>query len=299
MPVTDSILTGVTIEFNTHDDNKNSDTTLNIHIVNRLSATQSQDISVATDVDHGQEFPRLRRHLQAHRSAPCVECDLFQGHGPADRLHQHRRGQDQWIFDYRVTFFFGQDQPYSWTASGVVLNQDQHKHMGVYNGRSFPTLHYPHGAADRHTRSRATRRSRSTSSGRSFRNCSTAGKVGSPDPLIKLRLDSSENFGDQMPLSYMDTGFIANDPPPPDGQPLDPGFQMGVTWPHSISELGQFTTWFGLGVYLVDINSQALTLAVNSGDNQTPLTMTLQFETGGPTEIHGSISIDIVKFEVT
>ena len=73
---------------------------------------------------------------------------------------------------------------------------------------------------------------------------------------------------------------------------------MGVTWPHGISELGQFTTWFGLGVYLKDINSELLTLAVNSGDNQTPLTMTLQFETGGPTEVQGSISIDVIKFEI-
>ena len=57
-PVTDSLLTGVTIEFNTHNDDKNADTTLNIHIVNQLSATESQDISVAPwTSDHGQGFP--------------------------------------------------------------------------------------------------------------------------------------------------------------------------------------------------------------------------------------------------
>jgi hypothetical protein len=39
-------------------------------------------------------------------------------------------------------------------------------------------------------------------------------------------------------------------------------------------------------------------LAVNSGDNQTPLTMTLQFETGGPEEVQGSISMDVIKFEI-
>src|SRR5207245_8671739 len=56
VPVTNSILTGVRIEFHTHDDDKNSDTTLNIHIVNRLSATASQDISVAAGVAKGQTF---------------------------------------------------------------------------------------------------------------------------------------------------------------------------------------------------------------------------------------------------
>jgi Phosphoesterase family len=94
----------------------------------------------------------------------------------------------------------------------------------------------------------------------------------------------------------MDSQFIANDPPDPNGQPLDPVFQMGVTWSHGISELGQFTTWFGLGVYLKDINSELLSLVVNSGDNQTPLTMTLQFETDGPEEVQGSISMDVIKF---
>jgi hypothetical protein len=39
------------------DDDKNSDTTLNILSVNRLSATSSQDISVATDIAKGQTFP--------------------------------------------------------------------------------------------------------------------------------------------------------------------------------------------------------------------------------------------------
>ena len=298
VPVTNSILTGVTIEFNTHDDNKNSDTTLNIHIVNRLSATQSQDISVATDVDHGQEFPNSGDTYK-RIDLPLASNAIFLRDMVLPIVFINiAAGNDQWIFDYRVTLFFGQDQPYSWTVSGVILNQDQHKHMGVYNGRSFPTLYYPPAPVSANAFPRNKTISLDFVGQKLQELLNSRQAIGSPDPLIKLRLNSSQSFGDQIPLSYMDTGFIANDPPPPDGQPLDPGFQMGVTWPHSISELGQFTTWFGLGVYLVDINSELLTVAVNSGDNQTPLTMTLQFETGGPTEIQGSISIDIVKFEV-
>src|SRR5215469_13580010 len=142
-PVTDSLLTGVTIEFHTHDDDKNSDTTLNIHIVNRLSATSSQDISVATDVAKGQPFPdsgdtykRIDLPLASKfiYLRDIVLPVVFINIGA---------GKDQWIFDYRVTFFFGQSQPYSWTVSGVVLDQDHHKHMGVYNGRPFPALFYP------------------------------------------------------------------------------------------------------------------------------------------------------------
>jgi hypothetical protein len=36
-PVSNAVLTGITIEFYTHDDNKNSDTQVNIHVVNRLN----------------------------------------------------------------------------------------------------------------------------------------------------------------------------------------------------------------------------------------------------------------------
>jgi hypothetical protein len=46
----------------------------------------------------------------------------------------------------------------------------------------------------------------------------------------------------------MDSQFIENDPPDPDGQPLDPGFQMGVTWSHSISELGSLRRGSGSGL---------------------------------------------------
>ena len=39
-PVTDSVLKKVTLEFSTHDDNKDDDTRLNVHIVNRISETR-------------------------------------------------------------------------------------------------------------------------------------------------------------------------------------------------------------------------------------------------------------------
>jgi phospholipase C len=295
-PVTDSILTGVTIEFHTHDDNKNSDTTLNIHIVNRLSATESQDISVATDVDHGQEFPDSGDTYK-RVDLPLASNAIFLRDIVLPVVFINiAAGNDQWIFDYRVTLFFGADQPYSWTVSGVILDQDHHKHMGVYNGRAFPTLFYPPPPLA----ANPTARNKSVSLdflGQKLQELLNSRQgIGSPDPLIKVKLDSAQSFGDQIPPSFMDLQFIKNDPPPPDGQPLDPGFQMGVTWSHGVSELGQFTTWFGLGVYLKDINSELLTFTVNSGDNQTPLTMTLQFETDGPTEIQGSISIDVIKF---
>ena len=293
-PVTNSILTGVTIEFHTHNDNKNDSTTLNIHIVNRISATVSQDISVATDVDHGQEFPDSGDTYK-RIDLPLASNEIFLRDMVLPVVFINiAAGQDRWIFDYRVTFFFGEDQPYSWTIGGVILDQDNHKHMGVYNGRPFPKLFNPPpplAAAQ-------LPRDKSISLdfvGQKLQELLNSRQQG-PEPLIKLKLDSAQNFGDQIPPSFMDSQFIANDPPAPDGQPLDPLFQMGVKWPHGISELGQFTFWFGTGVYLKDINSELLTVVVDPADSQTPLTMTLQFETDGPTEVQGTISMDVIKF---
>ncbi|HEY4089430.1 MAG TPA: alkaline phosphatase family protein [Bryobacteraceae bacterium] len=297
-PATNSFMTGVTIEFHTHDDDKNSDTSLNIHIVNRLSATASTDISVATDIDKGQTFPDSGdgyKRVDLPLAAQFIELrDMVL---PVVFINIGA-GEDQWIFDYRVTFFFGNSQPYSFTISGVVLDQDHHKHMGVYNGRAFPTLFYPMAPISPGGRERTKNISLSFVSQKLQELFNSRQVAGSTDPFLKFRLDSSQSFGDQIPPSFSDLQSIENDVPPPDGQPLDPAFRMGVTYSHSISELGQFTTWFGLGVYLKDINSKSLAFTVNSGDNQTPLTLDLQFETDGPEEIQGSISLDLVRFEI-
>ena len=39
----------------------------------------------------GSDVPRFRRHLQSLRSSARLQCHLSAGHGPAGRLHQHRR----------------------------------------------------------------------------------------------------------------------------------------------------------------------------------------------------------------
>ena len=91
---------------------------------------------------------------------------------------------------------------------------------------------------------------------------------------------------------------ITNDPPPPDGQPLDPAWAMGTTYSHSISELGWFTTVFGIGVHLNDINTKSMAITVNPEDDQTPITVDVQFETGGPEEVTGSYDMDIVNLEI-
>ena len=222
----------MTIEFKTHDDDKNSDTTLNIHIVNRISATESQDISVATDVAQGERFADSTDDggiTYKRIDLPLASQFIYLRDMVLPVVYINiGADEDQWIFDYRVTLFFG-GQPYSWTVSGVVLDQDHHKHMGVYSGRAFPTLFYPMAPIMPDGQARVPPRTcRSLSSRRNWTSCSTAGKsLGSLDPLVRVKLFSSQDFGDQNPPSYSDMQAITNDPPPPDGQPLDPDMGDG------------------------------------------------------------------------
>ena len=298
-PATDAFLTGVAIEFHTHDDDKNADTTLNIHIVNRLSATSSQDISVATDLKKGETFPDSGDGYKRIDLPLAAQFLLLRDMVlPVVFINIASPDEDQWIFDYRVTFFFGQSQPYSWTVSGVVLDQNFHKHMGVYSGRAFPTLYNPLAPISPGNEVR-TKDISLLFVGRKLEELFNSRQTPrSENPLVKVKIDSALNFGDQIPPTFMDLQFLKSDPPPPDGEPLDPNFRMGTKYSHGISELGQFTTWFGVGVHLNDLNSQLIAITVNEGDDQTPITVTVQFETGGPTEITGSATIDVVQFEV-
>ena len=62
-------------------------------------------------------------------------------------INIHPNGDDAWIFDYRLTFEFSDPNDfaqksvfYVTTTSGVLLDQDHTKHVGVYQGPSFPAV---------------------------------------------------------------------------------------------------------------------------------------------------------------
>ena len=301
-PATNEWLTGVTIEFNTHGDNKNDDTKLGIHIVNRISATESQDIVVANDVVPGQRFPddnddgnsTYRRIELPLASQEIYLRDMVL---PVTYLNI-AADEDHWMFDYRVTLYFG-GQPYSWTVSGVVLDQDHHKHMGVYNGRPFPTLFYPMAPISPDGEVRSKQVSLASVAQKLDEVFNSRQVKGAPYPLVKVRIFSSDVLGDQNPPIYSDIRAITNDPPTPDGGPLAPEYQMRPTWSHSISELGWITTFFGIGVHANDLNVDSVAITVNPEDDQTPVTVAVTFETGGPKEITGTKDLDIVRFDLT
>ena len=47
-----------------------------------------------------------------------------------------------------------------------------------------------------------------------------------------------------------------------------------------------------------DINLQSLSLPIDTSNLQTPLNLTIDFETGGPVEVSGDVTIDIKKLSL-
>jgi phospholipase C len=312
VPVTDAILDRVTIEFATHNDNKDFDTHLNVHVVNRLSATSAQDLAIGLDVFPDEEFP------DAGAASPLSVKKFSWSSSPTDaalasdaiRLADIMlpvvyimivpNGDDRWIFDYRVTFEFADPRNYhlkryvySSRTNGVILDQDNNKHEGVYQGRPFPTVSPPtappltlrpvdHTAVPKMISLPLLQRKLDE-----FVNLRTGGLAEANPPLRRVRLHNAGRFGeDTTPESYLDV------------QSLNAG-KGSMTFVSGPSSLGQFTV-ATLGFFLRDINSSALNLTVDAS-GVTPLRLDVAFETEGPQEL-GAVDtpdIDFVRFALS
>ena len=124
----------------------------------------------------GSDVLRFRRHLQPHRSSARLQRDLPAGHGPADRLHRHRGRRGP--VDLRLSRDDVLRPGPALLVDGVRRRArpgSPQAHGGVQRTR-LPHALLPVPAAELRAARRATRRSRSISSGRSSRNCSTAGR---------------------------------------------------------------------------------------------------------------------------
>src|SRR5262249_55935484 len=66
---------------------------------------------------------------------------------PEVRISIDPNGNDRWIFDYKLTMEFADPDDfetkrtvYSSSTSGVILDQDNNRHVGVYRGRASPRV---------------------------------------------------------------------------------------------------------------------------------------------------------------
>jgi len=302
-PASDWVLKRVQLEFKTHHDDKDADTQVNVHIVNRLSASQVSDIALGTGLGARLQWPdgdnaplqtvvwSLRPQNEPGRNAlalPAQPVRLADMVLPVVNINMVPAGSDQWIFDYRLTLAFGDPrdqtatekrQVYVSTTSGVVLDAARHKHRGLYQGRPFPRVAPPVPAPLLDTLATDAQRLRTKTISLDFLrrkldefiNLRNGRDIDHNPPLMRLRLHHSGRYGDVvLPESYVDVQSIEA------GQ----GAVHHGHAPRSLSQKQGFLDSWHLDIgsmYFNDVNSSSLNLHIEPGATW-PLVLKLSFE---------------------
>jgi hypothetical protein len=123
-------LSQCSITFNTHNDNKDHDTILNVHISNKTTMFLSQEICGADDLNHDQEFKdpsNVTINLPVKGNITLKDVTL-----PVVNIHIQPNGHDRWIFDYSVSLKFEDGSVFTSSHSGVILDQDNKDYSGVF-----------------------------------------------------------------------------------------------------------------------------------------------------------------------
>jgi hypothetical protein len=309
---TNAILKKVTLEFSTHHDNKNADTRLNVHIVNRISATLAQDIAIGLDLFHDQEFPDSGPPADLYRKFSWASDEgtlisntirLADMVLPVVNIVIVPNDDDRWIFDYRVTFEFEDAQDfgqkrriYSSRTNGIILDQDNNKHSGVYQGRSFPTVAPPTApqltiqpvdhTGDRQKTISIPFLQRKFEE---FINGRNGPDTSLNPPLRKIHLGSTPGHSSQDPLpeSYVDV------------QSILAGGDGNVHYVSGPTSLGQMKQdWGFANTYLDNIDSDSVRLDVEASQ-ATPLTLTVDFKPGGTLYIMNFGTITLDRFSIS
>jgi Phosphoesterase family/Ricin-type beta-trefoil lectin domain-like len=315
-PVTNSLLKKVTLEFATHNDNKNADTQLNVHITNRLSATSAQDIAIGLNILAGQEFPdaglasplSCKQYIWSASGSAGTDTGALASDSIrlADMMLPvvsivivAPNGNDRWIFDYEVTFEFEDPQDYaqktlvfSSRTSGIILDQDNNKYSGVYQGRPFPQFSPPTAppltnAAPSWTPSPKTvSLAFMASKFDEFINNRNGADTSDNPPLMRIELNNGGSYGGTQPESYADRRAIT-------------AGRSQVFYVSSPESLGQFSH----GYYLNNISSATLSVAVDA-TSVTPFTFTIDFDCSGTEEMMGGgfavpTTINFLRFSIS
>ena len=306
-PLSNAVLSRVTLELVTHDDNKDPDTRLDVQIVNRLGPLSAPALAIGVNMFAGQEFP------------PGSYNKFIWSAADGDLAHSNIRladiilpvvtffieaNEDRWAFDYQVTFEFvdpgdylGKSSVFSSRTNGIVLDQDNNKYAGVYQGRPFPTVTPPtapeltlqpvgHVKDPKIIPLEFLRLK--------FAEFITDRNGGNDDhnpPLNRIRLHNAGEFqSDTVPESYLNRESITAGPPS-----AALGGRLSVNYFPGPISLGQLPYDY----YLNDINSSDISISVDA-DQVTPFTVSVEFETGGGTEfLGGPIAVDAIRFAIS
>lgn len=129
----DATLRNVKIRFNTHNDNKDHDTRLDVQIKNKVNVFLSQDLAEGLNLGGDMEFvdPSSHEFDLVLRSDGVTLRDIGL---PVVRIGIQPNGHDRWIFDYTAKLVFSDGKTFSSSRNGVVLDQDNREHVGVFEG---------------------------------------------------------------------------------------------------------------------------------------------------------------------
>ena len=298
-PKSDSVLTRVTLDFLTRGDNKDPNTQFDVHIVNRVNATVEHDIAIAKNLLPGIQFQDDTNHIiifgQDSNQLAANNIRLQDIVLPIVKIIIRTSGDDTWIFDVRVTYYFSYAShhvalQYASTTSGIILSGTVPKFAAVYSGGSFPQL--PPVAPQFKQIPPIDHKSRPKQIPFSFLNRKLEEFINnrqSHDPaaqdaaLFNIRLHNSGFFGSTPPSNYYDVAFIDANPPAP-GTVRPPGYLEPVKWDSSPSDLGPNGHFGKTFVAFNDINCTLLKLQLTP-TGPTPLMLSVGFETEGPPEI--------------
>jgi hypothetical protein len=185
---------------------------------------------------------------------------------------------------------------YLTSTSGVIVNEDHAKHVGVYQGPAFPavaarpaaplTLNPDLAVQTKHIPMALVR-----SKLDEFINTRNGPDTNTTSPLPPLRKIRLHNAGiynaNAFPESYADVRSIA-------------AVHGGITYAGSPTSFGQLSVKDGLTntFYFVDVNSDNLSMSVDSVQ-PTVFSLVVHFETGGPEEAQGIADVDFLEFSIT
>jgi phospholipase C len=301
-PASKSALRQITLDIFTHDDDKNENTRLDIEIVNRLNATTAVPIAVGENLFPGVHFDDRGPIKTVTWPAPdgsltLTELLLADVVLPQVNITM-QAGEDRWIFDYRVTMEFadpddfnGKSVIYSWQTSGVILDQDNNVHFGIYSGPGFPTVAARPAPPlvrnpDPITRTKPIPLSLVRAKLDEFINNRNGLDTDQNPPLRKIRLHNAGVFNaDAFPETYVDARSIT-------------AVRGGVDYVSSPTSLGQLNA-AGITntIYFIDVNSDNLSVSLDSADPPV-LTLDIHFETKGSEETGGLFDVDFTDFSI-
>jgi phospholipase C len=308
--VSDAVLSRVTLELFTHDDNKDPGTVLDVNIVNRLGPLSAPALAIGVNILAGEEFPTsgpgaLKKFIWLAADLAHPDIRLADIVLPVVNIIIQVPGgnDDRWAFDYQVTFEFvdpgdylGKATIFSSRTSGIVLDQDNYRYSGVYQGRPFPTVTPPTAPlltlhpVDHVKEPKLIPLEFLRQKFAEFINNRNGDNDSHNPPLNRIRLHNAGVFqGGAVPESYLNRMSITAGPPS-----AALGGRQGVNYFPGTMSVGQLSHDY----YLNDINSSNISISVEA-DQVTPFTVTIEFETDGGAEFLGPIDVEAIKFSIS